>query len=1167
MEPDAEPLPVGDVESVLSLDDDREPVPEKYKLLAKTYDSKITYELLTEMKKVYKKVSSGEYSAKEDFLYALQKKITVGEGKLTIRNTKDTLAIYLAHVKKNTLRCEFCTISNKEFISYNGLVRHLTTKHYAELDSLQVHDGDVAIVRKAIANIRLEMRGKDYPLVENEIKNHFHATPIAKVIVPVPVPVTNTLDVVTSTETNQAVNQLMSETFPEVDFATSHSNNNSEYFMTYAATLEEENQYFNSTVSNVTVSYTLPFDCNSQSSQNSTHSTINSNSEYEVVLQKPPLFKNCHHNLNNVGEYLIYNEDEQNKRLDELEKNTLDDQLEQIINGTLGDDHTVALTTNVPPVQYSEVVMPTLNDVVVEHSVPMDIQAATASTTPKENINNFMSSIKLKELSNLVATIPDVADTTPKKRKTPTAKTPTNLIPTNINKAMVGLNPKKICSKEYITTDDSEDEPPSKIIKSVSTSRPSTSAAVAVAVATAAVTKQKRVYTKRRPKNAAANPTGTKSAKPAVTKSGKPKGLPRKRGPRTATETYKINDALKFGAKKTGPASDKEVLENMPWILRLEEEMEVDINNRKKLETKYKVPGMDQLYQQDIAPNTTKEIKANLRKFINENGISNKNQPSSLSDKKKVNNLKINPDSTQPLAEFARNTVNFECFSKNNNSFGNDYTTWFDSYLNYHSTNLDAATRKKKREEAIQQTHPSQDWKLSLQRLAAYEPFRSETAKNLMSFFDNDECLLEPIVKRINVDLGILLNPENKTPHSDIKSVAGKLLKCKLLGTFKMSTSMYTKKDEAAYRRWMNSVKTHRKNINLTPKFKSFMSRMVSVMQNPTCPLNQFTRLSNTALRKSFNGIVHTYIDALNMENYNTEGKKVIYKMLDFTDTFYDNLMVMMMKFAYARYSHIWFMSKVTKRNAGAGLVEAGIVDTMTRTNLGELSPFLHSQFESFYTSERISKTLSQLHIMSFKSCKLESMDDVRTALENRNPELLELVNIKCTEVIYPIIRNNMFNLLCNLANNIVDTYCQAGITKTVSWDLFKDVLFRSKYYEYAGPASQALSFEPILDRSISKEYWGSMSDKTKVNLFTYAFLKIPEGTDSDELVGVETIQQNNDVETAPQNDADDDEMNEVAASPQNNNDDDDDGNATDCSSSSGSSSSDSSNGSDHDDD
>lgn len=1075
-------------ESVLSLEDDREKIPPHFISLVATYDSKITYEILTKMKDAYKQVSRGDYSVKEDFLMKLQNKITVGDKMLNSRSNKDTLALYLAHVKYNTLNCIFCQASKKPFKSFIGLVRHVTVKHFTQLDELIIPSFRITKIRKFLEPIRMESKGNDYPLLDQQLTqlNDEKNSTLSEVSVtppqtPPPVEIEHAMNLeIEQEEAVQTLTHLMNvSTETEMEITTSELHNTVACDSTEMenTTVEKPcndlhvNVDFFDNVDNC-ISYTIAGD-------------------ETVVLSETtrlPSFESFQRQ--NVCEQPVEMQDSSTSLVNHISDSFVDSFIIEAIDGS----EQIPLSGLEDSIQYSEEFVTMMDELATESSHIMEPEPILQECQNTQG-DNFLNEIKRKSLSDLVASIPDQEKSTPK-RKIATGKgskiksTQQNLLPKNISDKM------KFKSKEIISSsDESEDEiqPKKKVLRK--TKEP----VIEESTPSSGTSKRKRKQ----------NDEGVKP-----TKVLKPKGLPRKRGQRTLSEMFKINDALKFEAKKTGSAANKDTLENMQWTVKMQEEIQTLREKTTESDKKFKVSAMASLYDEDQSPNTVKKIKTSLREFINTHGISNKIQKELSTGKSKFNNMKMNPDATKPLIEFAKNNVTFECYSKNSNNFKNDYVQWFDAFFKFHATTIDNATRKQNKEEAMKATHPSQIWKTNLQKISTFVPFRSEKAIDHLTFLDLE--ITEPVIKKITADLTLFLDPSNKRTQAEIKSLTSKLLKGKITTTFKDPIEAYTKEDEMKYRKWMNYLKTYKKNINLTPKFKSFMSRLLSVMQDPKNPMNQFTRLSRTTLKKQFDDIIHIYLRTEAINEYNKSGNKNVNKNFNkviLTDHFYDNLMVMLVKFAYARYQQIWFMSKVTKRTAGAGLVEAGIVDCISRqTDLGDLSPFLHNQFETFYSSERISKTLCQLHIMSLNSCNLLTMDDVRKAIENRNPDILELVNTKCGEIIYPIIRSNMFNLLCNVANNIVETYANTPNKPDLSWELYKDVLFQSKWYEYPGLASTCLSFPPILDSINTVDYWKNLSDKNKADILTNSYLKpsITDDDDSDNLNGVESTVNDN---------------------------------------------------------
>lgn len=568
--------------------------------------------------------------------------------------------------------------------------------------------------------------------------------------------------------------------------------------------------------------------------------------------------------------------------------------------------------------------------------------------------------------------------------------------------------------------------------------------------------------------------------KPAPAPPKKAAALPRRRGPKTKTEEYKIKDAKRKGGEKdaTSLASKAEILVNTPHTTTIMEEL------AKRPEEDYSVPELDKIFQQ---PNASKEVKLAISKFLVANKLTNtsKSDPEDPS-KKKTNHLKSDINVLKPLSAYAKASVTLDYYSKASNVIGDNLTTWFDAYFQFHATNISAETRKQNKAAAIAQGNGSRTWKEAIKGLLKHKPGDD------LSAFDDPKYQSVPILVKIIGDIKRFFSPIHTQTENQLKQFNAKFNKYQLSQAFLVPLVPYTPEDELAYKQWMKSDALAIKNINLTPKFKSSMVRILSVLKDAKNPMNQFTRLSRTQLKAHFSELVAITRNELLLERFgnNLEQQNINVPTLTFGDRFYDNLMVMLMKFAFRRYNQILFMSKVTKRGTGAGLVEAGVVDTLTRKNdLTKVSDFYNNCFDNFYTSDRIAKTLTQMQVLACKNFCPSTVEDIRQGFQDRNPELLDMFSTKCSEIIFPVIRNNMFNLLCNVAKNIVSVFMFVSHQPDVTWDLYQNILFRHSYYEYPGDASFALEFPPIADDICATDYWLNLCDAKKSKIFSELFL------------------------------------------------------------------------------
>lgn len=621
---------------------------------------------------------------------------------------------------------------------------------------------------------------------------------------------------------------------------------------------------------------------------------------------------------------------------------------------------------------------------------------------------------------------------------------------------------------------------------------------------------------KREPKAKATKiPKAEAGIKKRTPKPKTPKVFKTLKAPKTLQTKERIKSGKRAGGKKTGPAANTSVADNTAWNITMMDSITATNEAASRGDQAYNIPQINQYYtlaSTGVKPNTiNKVVKAAFLQLVKDKHLTHTKQKSIFDPKKKCNHLKVDPNGTLSVGSVAQTAVDIDYVSRTTNNLDNDFARWCDSYHTYHNSDATPAdARKVLREDALKKGNGSKVWKATIKSLM---DCTSGDASNLLAPLNDEIFTAEPILGKIRSDLILYFKSGKSHDAAELKTFCTKLSKYQLTKAFPDAKPAYTKEDEDSYKMWLKTDNIYRKMINLTPKFKSFMARMTAVLKDAENPMNVFTRLSVGTLAKVFEGVLVGFLEDIRMVEYqkqqeelklNLPPRKLSAKSLEFDSTFFDGMMVTLVRFAYRRYTQMLFASKITKRSTGAGVIEAGIVDTFTRNYAAKTkSLFLNAHFENnFYQIDRIAKTLYQIQLLHFRNFKPKNKEDLRQGFVDRDPELLGMFNSKCNETIFSIVRNNMFNFVCDVALNVATRYAKVDEKKQITWTMYKDLLCDYTLLEYPADVIEALSFK-MPDRGTGNP-WMYISDKEKVNLFNVNFIRDEEDDDAILKVGVD---------------------------------------------------------------
>ncbi|QLI62385.1 DhNV_024 [Dikerogammarus haemobaphes nudivirus] len=1072
-----------DTGSVLSLEEDRPSIPEEYhKLVKNVQNSKMTHEQLKMLKDIRSKLDKTEYRNVIDFRTELEKKINVGASKLGNVSAKDVYAKHVALTNDYTRVCCYCTnnsvlkVPKKTFVRYSGLVNHIKTRHH------YMHDATLTPEQESLEfKMKVKLRTaklEDATLDCTVWKSEFEQ----KVVVEIPAPSTSTFTVPMPPTATFAVPRPPTPT------------------ATFAVPRPPTSTFVVPSTSNAT--FTIPT------------SSIPLPSMQET-FNVPPQQQNTLPDMSWTDLENIIDENMDSENFNMIDLNTVAQHCDMALS-VVNESETMAAVASIIP-ENSSPPTPKSNNIqfVIEGGnspFNYDIESEDEQYQPtlyrplpnrKQYPVSFKTNTALIDPKKLDQ--PSTSKMTTTMQEIETAKTSSNC--KELERIKMLVENKKRKNEEDIIT------PPPKKNRKTPQLRIKTPEFVEdddTTVEEDEITSPKINYIPHSILDPSSPPSmkfGGKGRKMIGNKKGKKKNPPlggkRRTTKRTPREDFLNKDVVtRKGGKKNRAhlASQAEILNNAPHTLTM-----IDIISNEVQEQIDNDPEVDisELFNESInRAQTNKNVKKHLASFLKAKKLTNTNSVSDDSPKK-INHLRCKPNVTRNIGEYADASVNVDYYSKASNVLDttNDLLTWIDAYNKYHNLNVPAEERKRLKAEALSQTDLTKHWKAALKKL-------TPKTLNLLEKPAFDEV---PILRKIKY---ALTNYIEKRAHQDVdlKPIITKLSKytfCKSLDDETKQIS-FTIDDVLSYKNWVRSDTILRKNINLTSKVRTFMSRMCSVLQDPNNPMNQFTRLSRTKLETTFNSLITLYTNQNDLESQVQHREPI-----QFTDGFYNNLMIMLMRFIYNKYKSILFISKVTKRNGGANIVDAGILDILTRdTTMDSLSEFFDAVFEQYFTSDRFSKTLTQMQILYMKTFNPRTMDDVRKAVEERNVELLDMYNTRCSDIVYTIIRSNSFQMLCDVAKNIVYKYINVENKTDLTWPAYTRILFDVNYYQFSGEVVTAMKFPPIVDsESDLIDYWSRASDEKKASLFTQFFLSTNVEDDDDLIMqGVETQYSDEDV-------------------------------------------------------
>ncbi|UVX94877.1 hypothetical protein CsNV_017 [Callinectes sapidus nudivirus] len=482
------------------------------------------------------------------------------------------------------------------------------------------------------------------------------------------------------------------------------------------------------------------------------------------------------------------------------------------------------------------------------------------------------------------------------------------------------------------------------------------------------------------------------------------------------------------------------------------------------------------------------EPKATLYKYIQANiNVENKQKKAVKAETSKAFkafnnqhcNVKINTSTRDNVAFSSNCKINLDHFSKKTNKSNSQFNPCdlkrqlenFKFIYEGRST----SEVKKKMEESMKERCKNNEaivqWKFLIKKLGSYsnaEIFRAKVKKNFNK--TPEKAPTYPVLKALaslevfDSNLGIQYKVNDGKPKA-LKNLVNQLIK----GSLSNLKDVMESSEIANYMTWFNEFKVCKNNIAISNNLKWFLNQLTQVLKGSNSAMNPFSKISKTDIEK----IMKIFTDYLFCRNERCEADYSLFSI-----GFFQNLTIFCMKYIFLVYCKILQLFKINpaKCQQPSDFHIGLFHDQNSMKNKKEDSKpptELHDSYLQFMKNQSSKRKNGQISFLGIdrialflfnmkliqSNLNIRSLDDLEPLFENESWEVFDLIESKCSTAVYNHIRSMLYEFLYDLSRNIIVDRIKDTIIyeKKITWDFFKDVLFKPEYYQYPTLVVQVL--------------------------------------------------------------------------------------------------------------
>nr|WOZ57609.1 hypothetical protein MmNV_16 [Menippe mercenaria nudivirus] len=494
----------------------------------------------------------------------------------------------------------------------------------------------------------------------------------------------------------------------------------------------------------------------------------------------------------------------------------------------------------------------------------------------------------------------------------------------------------------------------------------------------------------------------------------------------------------------------------------------------------------------NVNPKQRKDVKVKINKVFKDFTTKHCDEKKSL-------------DSRSNLAHLAQATVDAEYYGKKTNKTTNPFReeelerqigVFVDFYGKdrcLQQTNLQV---KKNVEDALikkcKDTNDVNLWKknlLTLKTATSPKDFDKKLDKLIKSYSKNKEIhtILTTIKTKVNItklnkhstellyELKQNKNMKGRNSHGT-KFVKNLTLQ---LGKGSLSNLKYVldENDAKAYVSWFEDYKTIKESLSLTNNVKWFITCVESVLYGGNTPMNPTARISKTEVIRVF----HNLIDVCKSNNPEFSAIDAGDEM--FCSSFYDNLTIFCMKYMYMIYDDILMQFKTYPAKCQQpNLIHVGFFhkNHFNRSKLDIYNQDVDVNYNVFMKNQTVKKSsntfgnafgINRLILCLFQmkfiasGINITKIEDLKNVVRNDCLKIIEMIDSKCNIRVITHLKSMLFEVLYNIVCNIFHCRSEqsALFRKKITWTMFKNVVYDSKYYTYDNFAKAAAHSFPTI--------------------------------------------------------------------------------------------------------